>query len=101
MDALETAGVPAGPVLDIGQMSEDPQTRAREMIMEVQHSRGRAGAHAGTADQILRHPRQRAPGGTPSGRARSAEILRESGYDEDAIAAMAATGAVILDQDPG
>ena len=32
-------GVPAGPVLDIGQMTEDPQTAARDRIMEVEHSR--------------------------------------------------------------
>src|SRR6202035_5991373 len=34
---LEEAGVPAGPVLDIGQMHADPQALAREMIVETMH----------------------------------------------------------------
>jgi crotonobetainyl-CoA:carnitine CoA-transferase CaiB-like acyl-CoA transferase len=36
---LEAAGVPAGPVLTIEQMVEDPQVRARDMVVEVQHKR--------------------------------------------------------------
>ena len=36
---LEAAGVPAGPVLDIAEMHEDPQTLARDMVVEVEHSR--------------------------------------------------------------
>jgi crotonobetainyl-CoA:carnitine CoA-transferase CaiB-like acyl-CoA transferase len=34
---LEQAGVPAGPVLEIGQMHSDPQARAREMVVETAH----------------------------------------------------------------
>lgn len=34
---LEKYGVPAGPVLDIGQMHADPQALAREMIVEIAH----------------------------------------------------------------
>jgi crotonobetainyl-CoA:carnitine CoA-transferase CaiB-like acyl-CoA transferase len=36
---LEAAGVPAGPVLTIEQMVEDPQVRARDMVVEVQHKK--------------------------------------------------------------
>jgi len=36
---LERAGVPAGPVASIGEMLEHPQTLAREMVVEVEHSR--------------------------------------------------------------
>ena len=31
---LEAAGVPAGPVLSIGEMHRDPQTRARDMVVQ-------------------------------------------------------------------
>ncbi|NNF97712.1 MAG: CoA transferase, partial [Halobacteria archaeon] len=33
---LETIGVPAGPVLSIGEMLKDPQVLAREMVVEVE-----------------------------------------------------------------
>ena len=36
---LETAGVPAGPVLDINQMHGDEQTLARAMVTETDHPR--------------------------------------------------------------
>jgi crotonobetainyl-CoA:carnitine CoA-transferase CaiB-like acyl-CoA transferase len=36
---LEAGGVPAGPVLTIEQMVEDPQVQAREMVVEVEHNK--------------------------------------------------------------
>src|SRR3954469_4024343 len=38
LDALEQAGVPCGPVNDMLQALADPQTIAREMVVEVAHS---------------------------------------------------------------
>jgi SsrA-binding protein len=35
--ALDSAGVPAGPVLSIAEMLQDPQAAAREMVPEVAH----------------------------------------------------------------
>ncbi|HEY6888842.1 MAG TPA: CoA transferase [Solirubrobacter sp.] len=37
VDALLEAGVPAGPILDYAQVVDDPQTRAREMVVEMEH----------------------------------------------------------------
>ncbi|MGH6925278.1 MAG: CaiB/BaiF CoA transferase family protein, partial [Propylenella sp.] len=37
MNILEAAGIPAGPVLSIGQMHADPQTVARDMVVELAH----------------------------------------------------------------
>jgi crotonobetainyl-CoA:carnitine CoA-transferase CaiB-like acyl-CoA transferase len=34
---LEAVGVPAGPVLNVSEMHEDPQAIAREMVVEVDH----------------------------------------------------------------
>lgn len=39
LEALEQRGIPAGPVASIGEMLVHPQTRAREMVIEVEHSR--------------------------------------------------------------
>lgn len=36
---LNQAGIPAGPILDIPQMHQDPQALAREMIVDVEHPR--------------------------------------------------------------
>ena len=36
--ALEDKGVPCGPVYDMLQALADPQTQAREMVVEVDHS---------------------------------------------------------------
>ncbi|HSG64598.1 MAG TPA: CoA transferase, partial [Gammaproteobacteria bacterium] len=39
LERLSRAGVPAGPVLNIGEMLAHPQTKARDMIVETEHSR--------------------------------------------------------------
>ncbi len=38
--AFEVAGVPAGPINDMSQVFEDPQTRHRELALSLPHSRG-------------------------------------------------------------
>ena len=38
LERLEGAGIPAGPVLDVREMQSHPQTLAREMVVETQHS---------------------------------------------------------------
>jgi formyl-CoA transferase len=37
VDALLDAGVPAGPILDYAQVVDDPHTKARDMVVEMQH----------------------------------------------------------------
>ena len=37
VDALLEAGVPAGPILDYAQVVTDPHTRARDMVVEMEH----------------------------------------------------------------
>ena len=91
---MEKAKLPAGPINDILQMHDDPQTRAREMVLTLDHPR------AGKVDTIG-HPVKFSR--TPASITRAApllgqhsrEILREIGLDAARIEALIDTQAVI------
>ncbi|HRF10268.1 MAG TPA: CoA transferase [Xanthobacteraceae bacterium] len=91
--ALENAKVPAGPVYDVLQMQADPQTRARDMIVEVNHSTIGPVKTLGAPIKFS---------ATPSGVHRSApifgehtsEILREYGFSPAEIDEMASSRAI-------
>ena len=91
---LQAAGVPAGPVLDIIQMHNDPQTLARDMVLKVPHSR---------LDQVktIGHPVKfsATPGsidrGAPVLGEHTREILAEYGYSKEEIEDLIASGTVI------
>jgi crotonobetainyl-CoA:carnitine CoA-transferase CaiB-like acyl-CoA transferase len=90
---LERAGVPAGPVLTIAEMHDHPQTRARDMVVKVEHEK------AGPVETLgLPIKFSRTPGsvrrGAPTFGQDSRAILAELGYDEEAVERLAATGAI-------
>ena len=90
---LEEMGVPAGPVLDVAQMHEDPQALAREMIVETRH------ATAGPV-RAIGFPIKFSD--TPGSVSRPAptlgqdtrEVLREHGYSDMEIDRLAAQGVI-------
>ncbi len=85
---LETARIPAGPVLDLEQVLNDPQVKARELLRYVEHPGApRPVPLANTAVQLSATP--------PSIRRRAAalgehtdEVLREIGYSDSEIAGL-------------
>jgi crotonobetainyl-CoA:carnitine CoA-transferase CaiB-like acyl-CoA transferase len=92
---LEDVGVPASPVLSIGEMLADPQVIARDMVVEVEHSRlGRTRA-LGSPVKFSDTP-TRIKRGAPLLGEHTREILAEYGYDNSEIEALAAAGDVIL-----
>jgi len=90
---MEKAGVPAGPVWDMNQVLADPQTNAREMVVETSHSR------AGTVRSIGMPVKfSETPGDinnpAPAYGEHTREVLSEVGYTEPEIEGLIAEGAV-------
>ena len=93
LERLEAAGVPAGPVLDVGEMHRDPQTLYREMVVETTHPT------AGPVKAIgLPIKFSETPGGVtrpaPLLGQHSREVLAEYGWDDASVDALLTSGAV-------
>ena len=91
---LEAAGVPAGPVLDISQMHKDPQTLAREMIVDVEHTRAGTVKTIGLPVKFSSTP-GRVNHGAPIYGEHTREVLAEYGYQADEVEALVASGAAV------
>jgi crotonobetainyl-CoA:carnitine CoA-transferase CaiB-like acyl-CoA transferase len=91
--ALEQAKVPAGPVLNVLQMHADEQTVARDMVLEVNHTRIGAMKTLGAPVKF-----SATPGGVRRGAPifgeHTAEVLREHGFNRDDVEGMTASGAI-------
>src|SRR5579864_919420 len=93
---LEKARVPAGPVMDLQQVLDDPQVKARELLKYVEHPG--AAKPVPLADTAVRL--SATPGGI---RTRAAalgehtdEVLREIGYRDEEIATLRNARAAAL-----
>jgi crotonobetainyl-CoA:carnitine CoA-transferase CaiB-like acyl-CoA transferase len=92
---LLAAGVPAAPVADVADIAEATQTRALEMLQPVPHPaipELQLAALPLSLDE--ERPAHRLP--PPRLGEHSAEVLRELGYTDDEVAALAADGIVRL-----
>ncbi len=95
LDVLQAGGFPAGPVLSIAEMQQDPQALARDMVVETMHPL--AGRVSTLGLPVKFH-------GTPGGVRRPApllgqhtrEVLAELGYAATEIEALIESGAVAL-----
>jgi formyl-CoA transferase len=91
MKILAGAGVPCGACLDTGEVLTDPHLLARDMIVEVEHPvRGRY-VTAGNPVKLSASP-TRITMAPLLGEHRH-QILKELGYDDDAITALEGDGA--------
>jgi len=94
LDFLGEAGVPAGPILGIGEMHRDPQAVAREMVVQTTHSNigaveaiGLPVKFSSTASDIKQ--------GAPVLGEHSREVLAEYGYAQQEINRLVEDGVVI------
>ena len=97
LSRLDVAGVPAGPVYDVVEMQADPQVKARDMVVEVEHKTlgpvptlGLPVKFSGTPGG----PRHAAPVYGQHSRA----ILAEHGFADAEIEELVKSGAVVADE---
>jgi crotonobetainyl-CoA:carnitine CoA-transferase CaiB-like acyl-CoA transferase len=90
---LEAEGVPAGPVYDVLQMHADPQVKAREMVVEVEHARLGPVQTLGLPVKFSKTPGKVATGAPVYGQ-HTREVLRAHDFSDAEIDALVAEGAI-------
>ncbi len=93
LERLATAGVPAGPVLSIGEMLEHAQTQAREMVVESEHSTIGSVPTLGFPVKFSETPAT-VRSGPPTLGEHTRDVLGELGYSEERIESLYAAETV-------
>ncbi|HXZ91894.1 MAG TPA: CoA transferase [Burkholderiales bacterium] len=92
IERLEAEGVPCGPINSIGEMLGDPQTKARDMVVELEHPRAGKTRALGLPIKLSATPGAvRRPAPTYGQHTR--EVLAEFGFSAGEIEALIASGA--------
>ena len=92
MALLEAEGVPCGPINSIGDMLEDPQTRAREMVVGLEHPRAGQTKAIGLPVKLSATPGAITRPAPLLGQ-HTREVLAEFGFATDEIERLLASGA--------
>lgn len=92
MAVLNDAGVPCGPIYDVGQVWEDEQIAAREMRVDLKHPTAGTVGNIGLAAKLRGTPGSIRTAAPLLGQ-HTREVLGEAGYSASAIDAMIDVGA--------
>ncbi|SRR5579884_139362 len=91
---LSEAGIPCGPILRFDRVFNDPHLAAREFFTDAPHPALGAVRQIGSPMRFSETPVRIHDAGPPLG-AHTAEVLREAGLDEAAIARIVGAGAAV------
>jgi crotonobetainyl-CoA:carnitine CoA-transferase CaiB-like acyl-CoA transferase len=92
--ALDKAGVPCGPINSIADMAADPHTRAREMVVELEHPRAGRTRALGLPVKLSRTPGKVSRPAPMMGQ-HTREVLAEFGFSKEEIEALVRSGAAV------
>ncbi len=92
--ALEAAGVPCGPINDLGEVFENEQVQARGLQVELPHPSGNPVRLVRNPVKMSATPPEARTAPPTLGEHTDAVLAELLGYDADAIAALRAKGAV-------
>ena len=93
LEQLDQAGVPAGPILSVGDMLEHPQAIARDMVVETDHER--LGRVKGLGMAVKFHGTETVESKpAPAHGQHSRAVLSELGYSDSHIEALYTRGVV-------
>ena len=93
LERMELIGVPAGPILDVCQMHKDPQTIAREMVVEVEHTTEGKVKTLGLPVKFSKTP-GKVVHGAPLYGEHTRDVLVELGYSIEQVNELAGAGVV-------
>jgi crotonobetainyl-CoA:carnitine CoA-transferase CaiB-like acyl-CoA transferase len=91
---LDAAGVPAGPVLNVNEMHKDPQSVARDMVVEVDHAQVGPVKTLGIPVKFSETPGRVAEAAPVYGQ-HTREVLAEYEYGDEDIEKLISSGAVV------
>lgn len=92
---FDAAGVPAGPINDIAAMVSDPQTLAREMVVELEHPKAGCTRALGLPLKFSKTPGKVVHPAPLLGQ-HTREVLSAAGYSTEEITDLAEAGAIGL-----